>query len=141
MLNHDILAPVLPEVTADRVPRLRSTIAAELSASVSPEALRRLAALLPADPAGAERIAARLRLSRRANASRSGALVTWPSSFNLAKAGLSASRARIQIEFASRMAETRNGIRQPHDRSWSCGMSAISAKVPLERTVPAGTPA
>ncbi len=66
MLRHDILRPVLPEIEPDRLRDLEALIAAELEAHVEPDALRRFAALLPRDPALAEDIAARLRLSNKA---------------------------------------------------------------------------
>jgi poly(A) polymerase len=55
-----VLAQVLPEAQAEALPAL---IAAEARAGVAPDPLRRLAALLPADPPLAEAVAARLRLS------------------------------------------------------------------------------
>ena len=55
-----VLAQVLPEADPDALPAL---IAAEARAMVAPDPLRRLAALLPADPHLAEAVAARLRLS------------------------------------------------------------------------------
>jgi poly(A) polymerase len=66
MLQHAILKPVLPEIEPPRLCDLEALIAAEQHAGVAPEALRRLSALLPADPLVAERIAARLKLSNRA---------------------------------------------------------------------------
>ena len=59
-----VLAVVLPECGAREVEALRALAAAERAAGVAPDALRRLAALLPADPPLAERVAARLRLSK-----------------------------------------------------------------------------
>jgi len=61
--GHRILANVLPE--AVRADRLRALIARERASDVSGDALRRLAALLATDAAGAETAAERLRLSRR----------------------------------------------------------------------------
>lgn len=61
MLEHGIWAPVLPEVTADGVERLARLAEREAAAGVAPDAVRRLAALLPA-PA-AEAVGARLKLS------------------------------------------------------------------------------
>ena len=58
-------------------------------------------------------ISTRLTLAAVVKASRSGAWLNWSSSFNLAKCGLSASRARIHTEIASSIADARNGIRQP----------------------------
>ena len=62
MLVHGILAPVLPEIV-DVAP-LRALIAAEFGIDRSP--VRRLAALLPADPTLVEGIAKRLKLSKSA---------------------------------------------------------------------------
>jgi poly(A) polymerase len=66
MLGHGILRPVLPEMQPDFVPGLRSLIEAEKQAGIEPDAIRRLASLLPGDPALAEDIAVRLRLSNKA---------------------------------------------------------------------------
>ncbi len=66
MLEGSVLSPVLPEVTGSAVPRLRRVIDAECAAAIPAAGLRRLAALLPADPVQAERIAARLKLSNKA---------------------------------------------------------------------------
>lgn len=60
MAELGVLAVVLPEADPAALPPL---IAAERTEARTPEALRRLAALLPADPLAAEQIAARLRLS------------------------------------------------------------------------------
>jgi poly(A) polymerase len=66
MLERGILRPVLPEIeTADRLERL---IEAEREAKIEPDPIRRLAALLPADPAIAGAVGARLRLSKRSTA-------------------------------------------------------------------------
>ena len=66
MLRHDILKPVLPEITAKRLDELPSLIASERAAEVAPDPLRRLAALLPRDHALADAVGARLRLSNKA---------------------------------------------------------------------------
>jgi poly(A) polymerase len=63
MVEHGILLPVLPEITADGVLRMGALAESEASADVAPNAIRRLAALLPPDAAGAELVAARLKLS------------------------------------------------------------------------------
>jgi poly(A) polymerase len=60
MAELGVLREILPEADAAALPLL---IAAEQAQGAAPEALRRLAALLPADPAQAELIGARLRLS------------------------------------------------------------------------------
>jgi poly(A) polymerase len=66
MVERAILLPVLPEIDAAGVERLRSLIAAEREAPIPADALRRLAALLPPDPAIADRIGSRLKLSNKA---------------------------------------------------------------------------
>jgi len=66
MLENGILKPVLPEISAERFAGLKALIAAERRAGVDADSLRRLAALLPRDPAVADDVAARLRLSNKA---------------------------------------------------------------------------
>ncbi|MFL6751787.1 MAG: CCA tRNA nucleotidyltransferase [Sphingomicrobium sp.] len=64
MLDRNILRPVLPEVA--RLAGLQELVAAEESAGIAAEPLRRLAALIPREPETAEDIAVRLRLSNKA---------------------------------------------------------------------------
>jgi poly(A) polymerase len=66
MLERAILKPILPEIELSRLANLKSLIAAEREAGVEPNALRRLAALLPRDGAIANDIGVRLRLSNKA---------------------------------------------------------------------------
>ena len=66
MLQRNILKPVLPEIEPERLSDLEALLGAEQEAGIAPDPLRRLAALLPCDPALAEDIAARLRLSNKA---------------------------------------------------------------------------
>jgi poly(A) polymerase len=61
MIDHAILAPVLPEIDRDGVMRLERLVGRERAYGGDP--LRRLAALLPADPSFAEQVGARLKLS------------------------------------------------------------------------------
>ncbi|MCG2841519.1 CCA tRNA nucleotidyltransferase [Sandaracinobacter sp. RS1-74] len=63
MLEQNILRPVLPEIEAARLADLGALIEAEAQAHVAGDGLRRLAALLPADPKLAAEIGARLKLS------------------------------------------------------------------------------
>jgi poly(A) polymerase len=65
MVERGILRPVLPEIGAGGVERLARLVRREAEAGVAPHPLRRLAALLPPDPATAAAVAARLRLSKR----------------------------------------------------------------------------
>jgi poly(A) polymerase len=60
MAQLGVLGEILPEADPAALPAL---IAAEQAQGIAPGALRRFAALLPADPATAERVGARLRLS------------------------------------------------------------------------------
>ncbi|MGZ8281582.1 MAG: CCA tRNA nucleotidyltransferase [Allosphingosinicella sp.] len=64
MIERGILRPVLPEI--ERARALAELVEAERTAGVEPDAVRRLASLLPPDPAVAASVAARLRLSRLA---------------------------------------------------------------------------
>jgi poly(A) polymerase len=66
MIGRGILRPVLPEIDESGGARLVRLVRREAEAGVAPEPLRRLAALLPADPALAAAIGARLRLSNKA---------------------------------------------------------------------------
>lgn len=66
MVGRGILRPVLPEIGDDGVARLARLVAREQRAGADAAPLRRLAALLPADPDLAAGIGARLRLSKRA---------------------------------------------------------------------------
>lgn len=63
MQENGIFRPVLPEVTADGVDRLAAVAAGEVAAGLAPNSVRRLAALLPPDPATGEAVAMRLKLS------------------------------------------------------------------------------
>jgi poly(A) polymerase len=66
MLENEILRPVLPEIEDHRLPGLSALIASERQGGIDPDPLRRLAALLPREPAVVEDVAARLRLSNKA---------------------------------------------------------------------------
>ena len=66
MLQRGILRPILPEVSADRMGHLQALLATEREAGISPDPLRRLAALLPQDAPTADEIAIRLRFSNKA---------------------------------------------------------------------------
>ena len=64
MIERGILKPVLPEITDAGA--LEALVAREAAAAVDADPLRRLAALLPAEPDLAAAVAARLRLSNKA---------------------------------------------------------------------------
>ena len=66
MVDRGILKPVLPEVEAARVAALDAVVRAERQAEIAGDALRRLAALVPADATIAGKIGTRLRLSNKA---------------------------------------------------------------------------
>jgi poly(A) polymerase len=66
MVRRGILKPVLPEIDEESVAALQVLVRRERLSGTAPDALRRLAALLPADPALAASLSARLRLSNKA---------------------------------------------------------------------------
>ena len=66
MLQRSILKPVLPEIAPERLTNLEALIVAEREAGLGPDPLRRLLALLPREPALADEIGVRLRLSNKA---------------------------------------------------------------------------
>lgn len=66
MVARGVLKPVLPEISAEGVATLEALISSEEAAEIAPDALRRLAALLPRDPKVAEAVGARLKLSNKA---------------------------------------------------------------------------
>jgi poly(A) polymerase len=78
MVNGGILMPVLPEIGAEGVARLRRLIACETSAGIDPSPIRRLCALLPADPVMADAVAKRLKLSGKARKRMILALTVYP---------------------------------------------------------------
>jgi poly(A) polymerase len=65
MIERGILAPVLPEIEGSAVPRLSALVSTESRAKMAGDPLRRLVALLPANPDIADRVAARLKLSNK----------------------------------------------------------------------------
>ncbi|MBB6123218.1 CCA tRNA nucleotidyltransferase [Sphingobium subterraneum] len=66
MVEGDILAPVLPEITSEGLAHLATLVDREAAAGVQPCAVLRLAALLPRDGRIGEQAAARLKLSNKA---------------------------------------------------------------------------
>jgi poly(A) polymerase len=66
MLENGILRPVLPEIGAEGLLALEALLAAEQGSPFEADPIRRLAALLPRNPAVGEDIAARLKLSNKA---------------------------------------------------------------------------
>ncbi|MET0308021.1 MAG: CCA tRNA nucleotidyltransferase [Sphingomonas sp.] len=63
MVERGIFLPVLPEIVAEGADRLDRLAASEAAAEVPPDAIRRLAALLPPDPESVDSVGARLKLS------------------------------------------------------------------------------
>lgn len=66
MTAHQIFRPVLPEIDDGASQRIAALISCEARAGIAPDPLRRLAALFPPDPALAEAMATRLKLSNAA---------------------------------------------------------------------------
>lgn len=63
MFDRGVLPVILPEVSDEGMARLSALIASEEKYGAKPDSIRRLAAILPAEPKTAEQVAARLRLS------------------------------------------------------------------------------
>ena len=63
MVTRGIFVPVLPEITD--AARLAALVADEAAAKIAADPIRRLASLLPQDPAIADKVAARLKLSKK----------------------------------------------------------------------------
>ena len=63
MEERGVLPVILPEAGAEGIAALGMLVGEEARQGVEPDSLRRLAALLPADPRAADQVAARLRLS------------------------------------------------------------------------------
>lgn len=79
MIDGGILTPVLPEISAEGLARLKALLRKEQEAAVgSPSPLIRLAALLPPDPTVGEQVAARLKLSNKARKRIAAALAPPP---------------------------------------------------------------
>ena len=66
MLERGILKPVLPEIVGAAIASLEALTEAETAAGIASDPLRRLAALLPRDPAVGSDVGVRLRLSNKA---------------------------------------------------------------------------
>ncbi|MFT3967007.1 MAG: CCA tRNA nucleotidyltransferase [Sphingobium sp.] len=68
MIDGGIFVPIVPEAMTDGVDRVAALILRERAMGEAPDGLLRLTALLPTDPAVADKVAARLKLSNKARA-------------------------------------------------------------------------
>ena len=105
MLANGVLPVVLPELFPSGAARLRALIATERAASIAPDPLRRLAALLPPEPSRAEDAAKRLKLSNAARARLIAIAARQPSDAMQPRAlayreGLDVARDRLVLEDA-----------------------------------------
>ncbi len=66
MAHRGIILPVIPEVIATPDAAIAALAAAEIAAGIAPDPLRRLASILPRDPELVAKVAARLKLSKKA---------------------------------------------------------------------------
>jgi poly(A) polymerase len=117
MLENGILAPVLPEIGSEGVERLGRLPAREQVAEVPPDGLRRLGALLPADPEIAASVAARLRLSnaarqRLACIARRGDAVPGDPAALAYRTGLACVVDRLLLDARSDAAEAASAVRR-----------------------------
>lgn len=75
MVERGILTPVVPEIDAAGVDRLAALAQTEAAADLSPEPIRRLAAVLPPEAAANEAVGARLKLSNAERQSLASAIL------------------------------------------------------------------
>jgi len=133
MLDRGILKPVLPEVSAEGLSPLRAMIDCELQADLVPDGLRRLAALLPRDPALADAVAARLKLSNKSRKRLACAVATELGSTPEALAyRLGPDCAVDRLLLAGRAGEA------AQIRKWHLPRLPISGGVLIARGLPAG---
>lgn len=78
MIEGGIFLPVLPEISRAGLERLERLMARESAAGMPPSPQLRLAALLPPDAEGAEKVAARLKMSNKARKRIAAALTPPP---------------------------------------------------------------
>lgn len=74
MVERGVLRPVVPEIDMAGVERLAALAENEAAADLPPQPIRRLAAILPADPAANEAVGARLKLSNAERQALAGAI-------------------------------------------------------------------
>jgi len=77
MVANGIFVPVLPEIDATGCERLARVAGFERDAGLPPDPIRRLAAMLPRDPAIGEAVGARLKLSNQQRRRLVSALEEW----------------------------------------------------------------
>ncbi|HSI17136.1 MAG TPA: CCA tRNA nucleotidyltransferase [Sphingomonas sp.] len=77
MVDHDIFTPVLPEIGGEGIDRLKWVAALEEAIGLKPDAIRRLAALLPRDAVLGDAVGARLKLSNAQRRRLVSALQPW----------------------------------------------------------------
>jgi len=133
MLERSILAPVVPEIGAERLAGLKALIAAEKEASVTGDALRRLAALLPRDRATVEAVAARLKLSNKAKkrlACAADAPITGPAEALAYRLGRECAIDRLLL--------TGNAAAASNLANWSAPRLPISGGMLIELGIPEG---
>ena len=133
MLGPAILAPVLPEVGEDRLPVLTATVAAEAAAGIAPAWVRRLAALLPPDPALADTIGARLRLSKADRQRLALAAAPWPGGDALPLAWRDGAAAVVD-----RLLIAGEAVAAARLAAWRRPRFAVSGRDLLARGVPPG---
>jgi poly(A) polymerase len=131
MLDHGILAPVLPEIARDACDTLRRVCIAEAALGVSAGVARRLAAVLPVDAAILDDIATRLRLS---NADRKRLVLTAERGKSLGEMayrdGLDSAIDRGVLSETSGLAE--------FVTTWSKPVLPVSGRHLIERGLPPG---
>ncbi len=133
MVTQGIWLAVLPEITAVRLPVLAQTIAAEAAAELTPDWIRRLAALLPPDAALADTVGARLRLSNADRRRLALAAPDWDGGDALPQAWRLGSEAVID-----RLLITGNAPAAQQIADWARPRFTVSGRDLLARGITAG---
>lgn len=136
MIDGAILMPVLPEITADGVDRLRELLDRERLSGLPHSALLRLCALLPRDPAIGEDVAARLKFSNKAR-KRIAAALGHPPAFR----SLEELAYRVGVETAQDMIlldPDRNPGEAGALNAWSAPELPIGGALLMQLGMPAG---
>lgn len=140
MLDHAILAPVFPEISADRLPDLMRLVDIEVALGEPCAPLRRLAALVPADAALLDDIAARLRLSnldRKRLVATADRLLAIPSMIGPLAYRAGPASAADRLLLAARGADAVD-TRLAELRAWQEPRLPISGRDIIKLGVPAG---
>lgn len=138
MVERGIFAPVLPEIDADSAARLQRLAEREAASDTPPDAIRRLAALLPRDDKVAETVGARLKLSKAQRQRLLRAAQPQPGHAPEALAYLLGTETAIDLLLLSDDPIARVAPAVRHLRGWQAPSFPISGGAIVARGVQAG---